>query len=312
MSDFNSSEVKKAKAPTMFIELVDQRDSGWILQGTIGTKNETRLTSPSAEFIPNRGFRLVEAINPETGKPELQNEEIRYIKNRAVLSVAEQQRKGIFPAKNKLEDKIIIKGGNFSVTREGAYIGLYDYLKDSFYNISNPNRPASAKAIYKVVELGKKEEALNENKLAIAEAITFLGTLWSKQGNQFIYNEDKINALCQAFLVFAETPSGKLNGLMAYAEKDPVQFMNKALKFGQTIVMEIGHALELSVIRFNGNKVAYCGKDKVIASLGTGNISQEKKINRLADLFGTDEFKAAYEEFKVELDAAKENQFNNK
>src|SRR4029077_13327151 len=138
-----------------FIELADQRDSGWVLDGTAGTKNETRLTCPSAEFIPSRGFRLVKGKNPQSGKEEWYNEEIRYIKNQRVLSVAEQNARGIRPSRNRVDDKIIIKGGNFSVTREGAFIGLYDYLVDVFYNGSNPDRPASAKAIYKVKEVGK-------------------------------------------------------------------------------------------------------------------------------------------------------------
>lgn len=308
---FDSPEVKKAKAPTMFIELCDQRDSGWILQGTQGTKDEVRLKTPSAEFIPNRGFRLVKAKNPDTGEDEWQNEEIRYIKNRTVLSVSEQQRKGIFPAKNKLEDKIIIKGGNFSVTREGAYISLYDYLKDVFYNESNPNAPDSSKKIFRVVELGKKEEAINENKLAIAEATMFIGNLYTKQGNEYRYNEDKINALCQLFLVYAESPSGKINGLMAHAEKNPVVFLDKAMRLEQVAVMEIGHALELGVIKFDKNIAKYSNKDKVIANLGTGNMKQDTKIGRLADLFNTDEFKAAYDEFKAELGAAKDTQFKN-
>lgn len=302
--NYDSPEVKKKKAPTMFIELCDQRDSGWVMKGTEGTKHEVRLTTPSAEFIPNRGFRLIK----DEASGEWYNEAIRYIKNHPVLSVEEQRKRGIAPANNKQEDLIIVKNGNFSVTREGRYISLFDYLKDVFYNESNPNRPDTAKAIFRIVEVGKKEEQINEIKLAQAEAITYLGHLYQRQGKEYVYDEPKINALCNLFLVYAESPSGKINGLIAHAEKDPINFLDKAMRFEQTIQMEIGYGLDLSVIKFEGNAAVYCNKDKVIAVIGKGNLSQDKKINKLADLFGTDEYKGAYEEFKVELESARAKQ----
>lgn len=83
---FDSLEVKKKTSPkTILIELVDQRDSGWVLDGTERTNNPIRITSPSAEFIPNRGFRLVKFKN-EKGEEEWINEPIRFIKNCPYLS----------------------------------------------------------------------------------------------------------------------------------------------------------------------------------------------------------------------------------
>ena len=93
---------------------------------------------------------------------------------------------------------------------------------------------------------------------------------------------------------------------MAFARRDPKDFLDKALKFEQTIITEITFGLELNVIRFEGNTAIYCNKDSVIADLGRGNLKQETKINKLADLFGTPEYKAAYEEFKIELEVAME------
>ena len=299
---FDSKEVKRAKAETMFIELVDQRDSGWVMDGTERTANEVRLKTPSAEFIPSRGFRLVK--DEQTN--EWYNEEIRFIKNQRELSLDKQKQRGITPSKNKLEDKIIVKGGRFSVTREGAYVSLFDYLKDVFYNGSNPNRPSSAKEIFRQVDFGAKEEAINEKKMAIAAATNFIGDLYTKRGKEFVYDEDKINALCQIFLVYAESPSGKINGLIGHAERDPEGFLEKATKLGDTLQMEIGHALELSVIKFDGNKAMYANKDKMIALLGSGNMSHKKKVEKLADLLATDEYKSAASEFMVELEAAKE------
>lgn len=306
--NFDSKEVKREAAPTLFIELADQRDSGYVLDGTIGTKHETRLTCPKSRFIPSRGFRLVEGKNPETGKDEWYNEEIRYIKNQRVLSVVQQQSKGIKPSRMALEDKIRIDGGNFSVTREGAFIGLYDYLMDVFYNGSNKNRPASATVIFKVKEVGKAEEEFNENEIAYSDAIQFLKTLYRREGKGFVYDEGKINALAGMFVMYAETPAGKISGLMGFAKKDPVSFLQKAMKFEQTVITEIAYAVELNVIKFDGNTAVYCNKDKVIADLGRGNLKAETKMSKLADLFNTAEHKDAYEEFRIELQTAMENQ----
>lgn len=296
---------KKEKAPVLFIELCDQRDSGWVLDGTSGTVHETRLTSPSAEFIPNRGYRKAEGKNPETGEVEAYDEEIRYIKNQRILSVQEQKLKGITPSKNKLEDKIIIKGGNFSVVREGAYIGLYDYLKDVYYNTSNPDRSPAAKDIFKVVEVGKKEEAINDATLRYADAVQLIGTLYAKKKDGYKYNEPKIDALCSVFQVFAETYSGKVNGLLSHAQRDPEGFLQRALKFEQTIVMEVGHAFELDVLKFEGN-TAMLHDGRVLADLGAGNMKHETKLNKLADLLATDEYKSKYDELKIELEVAQE------
>lgn len=309
---YDSKELKaKEKAPTLFIELADQRDSGWRMDSTSGEYNPhgQKITCPSAEFIPSRGFRLVKGKNPNTGEDEWYNEEIRYIKNQRVLSVEEQNRKGIKPSRNHLDDKIIVKGGNFSVTREGHHIGLYDYLMDVFYNGSNPKRPDSAKKIYIVKEVGKNEEEWNEFDVAQSDAIQFLKTLFYKNGKSYVYDEPKINALCNMFLIFAESPAGKVTGLMAHAKKDPAAFLDKAMKFEQTIATIVAHAVELSVIKFEGNTAVYCNKDKVIADLGRGNIKHDKKITKLAELLGTDEYRDAYQELQIELETAREKQF---
>lgn len=307
---YDSAEVKsrgKEKPETMFIELVDQRDGGWRMDAANGEPNPfgAKITSPSAEFIPNRGFRKARVKNAE-GKFEEYNEEIRYIKNQRELSVEKQRMLGITPSKNKLEDKIIIKRGGFSVTREGAYISLFDYLKDVYYNASNTNRSSSAKKIFRVIEVGKSDEQFNESEIAYAEAVQFISQLRHKSGNKFVYDEQKIDALCQLFLVYGETPAGKMAGLVGHAKKDPENFLHMALKLIQTVQTNIAYGLELSVIKFDGNVACYCNKDKVITDFGRGNLGQEKKIDKLADFFAAPENKAALDEFMVELEAAVE------
>lgn len=310
---FDSAEVKKKKnPPAIFIELCDQRDGGWVLDGTERTANEVRMKTPSAEFIPSRGFRLVQKPNPETGEMEWQNEEIRYISNSLVLSVEEQKRKGIMPAKNKLEDKIIVKSGVMSVVREGKFVSLYEYLTQVFYNESNPNRPSTAKSIFRVVVPGKKDEGVNDNELAVAQAKVYLGSLYSKdKSGDYHYNEDKINSLCSIFLVYAETMGGKIRGLMTYATQNPISFMDIALKAESSIETNIGYAIDLNIIRFEGNTAVYVNKDKVLADIGKGKLSHEKKVEKLRDALGSDEYSQAYEELKIEIEAEQERKKRN-
>lgn len=314
MSNYDSPEVKKKTAPTMFIELVDQRDSGWVLDGTRGTKNEVRLTTPSAEFIPNRGYRLVK-VKDENGKDQWINEPIRYIKNCSFLSVEEQNKRGYRPAKNKMEDLILVKGknngargGNYlAVTREGSHIGLFDFLKCVFYNESNPNAPASAKKLFREVDFDKKSEAFNELEVAQAEATMYIASLYGKRGKEYEYNETKINSLCNIFTVYADSPAGKINGLIAHAKADPVGFLNRALIVEQTVEAEIGEALELNVIKFDKNIAVYCHRDEVVLDLGRGNLKHEIKVKKLGELFGNDEHLGAYEKFRAELEAARQH-----
>lgn len=164
---YDSKEIKgKVKAPTMFIELVDQRDSGWVMDGTERTANPVKITSPSAEFIPNRGFRLVKKKD-ETGQDYWENEAIRYIKNCPTLSVEEQNRRGFRPSRNKQEDLIIVKKGNFSVTREGSFASLYDYLQDVFTTPLTRTGQHLRKPFSKLLNSAKKKKALTRRNLLL-------------------------------------------------------------------------------------------------------------------------------------------------
>lgn len=297
---FDSKEVKDKKFPTIFIELTDRRGSGFILEGTRGTKHEYELDAPTARFIPNTGFRM--------SKDKSSFEEIRYIKNNPVISVQEQIAKGIKPNRAAIEDKIIIKGGKFSVTRDQKHAGLFDYLMDVFYNGSNPDRVDSADKIFTVIDVNKMAEQINERAILEADAIQFIGTLYEKVGDKkYRYNEEKIDALCQFFIVFADDYPGRIQGLIAHAKSNPDAFLQKATKFEQKTITEVSHALELNVIKFDGNTAMYVAKDKVVASLGAGNFGQDKKIERLADILKNVENKSTYEEFQLELEIAQEN-----
>lgn len=322
---FDSEEVREDKPPVLYIEVYDRRDSGFYLDsngvpaGTRGTNFEMKIDAPTACFIPNTGYRkgYKNVIDRATGKPvtdkdgkivtQAYHEQIRYIKHETEISVERQKALGIVPHRAGQEDMIEIKKGNMTIVREGAHIPLYDYILEAFYNASNPDRSPNAAKIYKVVEIGKEEEELNEQDILMADALSFIAKFYHRTGKgKYSYNEEKINALCELFSVFGETPSGKVLALNSLAKHDPAGFLEKAEKFEQTTITEITHALQLNVIRFKGNVLEYVAKEKVIGSLGTGNLSHDKKIEKAADLLHTPEMKAEYEELKLELEIAQE------
>ena len=317
--NFDSKEVKEAreKAPVIYIELCDRRGSGFYLDangvpaGTRGTKNEVQLDSPTARFIPNTAFRLAKSTN-EKGDVEYYNEEIRFIKNQREISVARQKQLGIEPRRGSIEDKIILEKGNMSVAREGALIGLYDYIIDSFYNEGAIGRPVNLPAIYRIVEVDEEADDINEYDTLVADAILFVKQFYQKVGkNEYKYNEDKINGLCQLFAVFAETNSQKVVALNGMAKRDPKYFLEKAVKFEQTTITEITHGLELGVIAITKGTVEYVAKEKIIRVVGE-KLKKDKQIENLSDWFRTSEGNEAYTEFRAELEAAKEKSLQNK
>lgn len=307
---FDSEEIKEEKPRVLYIELYDRRPSGFVLDGTRGTENHQELDAPTARFIPNFGYRKGtkdEVVNGKKVKIAY-NEPIRYIKEQTEISVIKQQLLGITRSRAGKEDLIEVKRGNFSVVREGSYIGLYDYLLEAFYNASNPHRSAGADKIYKVIEMGKEEEELNEYDIAMADALQFVARFYKKTKQGYQYNEEKINAMCELFTVFGETMAGKVTALNALAKADPAAFMKRAELFEQINVTHVTHALQLNVISFKGNVAEYVGKEKVIVNLGSEKLTHEQKIERLADFLQTPELRGAYEELQLEIEIAKENQ----
>lgn len=302
-----------AEVPVLFIRLCDQRPSGFILDdGKRGTPDQTQLMAPLARFIPNFGYRQVEKEEIRNGKKVKTkiHEPIRYIKEQTEISADRQRELGIFRSRSAKEDLIEIRRGEFSVAREGSWIGLYDYIKEAFYNKSNPNRSQRATAIYEEILPGAKEQELNEYDMMLADAIKFIGKFYQRTAKGYSYREEKIDALCELFAVFAETPAGKITALNAMAKGDPKGFLEKAEKFEQTNLANVAHALQLNVIQIKDGVVAYVDKDKMIMHLGSAPMSSTAQIERIAELLETPDFTAAKEELLFELECAKEKQLN--
>lgn len=308
-----SAEVS-TKPPMLFIELVDMGNSGFIQDDTANTPTPNQLRAPGVRFIPNEGFRRGKRVDMVAGKEKTVtfNERIRYIKNEEVISLAEQKRLGIEPSGLAREDKIAIERGYATIVREGSTIGLYDYIFDAYYNDSNPDRSEKASALYRVIQLDKQAELRNEDELIAADAIKYVGSLYERIGkNNYKYNEDKINAICEFLAVFAETPATRIQVLMSHAKQRPEWFLDKVTKLEQTTITDVTHALELNVIRFNANVAEYVDKEKIVRSLGSGKMSQDVKISRLGDWLRTAEGHEAYMELKAEIESAKAKSVKN-
>lgn len=296
------------QVPTIFIELVDQGDSGFFQDDTRDTPTPVQLRAPGVRMIPNVGFRRgikTETVDGVERKTRF-NEQIRYIKNEEVISVNEQKRLGIEPSSLAQEDKILVLKGYATITREGTQVGLYDYIVQSYYNESNLERSEKATAIYRIMQIDQQAEQFNEDELLAADALKYVGSLYQKTGkNKYQYNEEKINAVCELLSIYADSPATRIKTMLIHAKQRPEWFLNKVHKLEQTTVVEVTHALELSVVRFNGNVAEYAKKDKILKSMGGGKMSHDQKITRLADWLRTGEGHEAYMELKAEIEAAK-------
>jgi len=293
----------KEKVPTIFIELVDKKGSGFILDGTEGTRYEVELNCPSVYFVPSESFRYKDKV--EDGKTTRVLERIRFQMNNPELSVEAQDKAGWKPQPR--QDKIMILNGSATFAREGANVGTYDYILQNIeFNASNPDILSNARPIYKVVDLNKLQEEKNEGELMAHEARSFVYSLQEKKAGVWIYQTERIDALCELFNVYAELPSSKVEALAGIATRMPDMFLNKVVKFEQTITTLVAHALQLNVIKFEGNTATYIGKNKIIKNLGAGKMAEDEKVEILATYLRTKDGYEAKQELEAEVSAAKE------
>lgn len=294
------------KFDTIFLELVEKRNSGFVKQGTAGTAFHEELNCPNIRWIPNSGFKAVQ--EQHNGKTITVHKEIRWLKNCNTIDKEEQDRRGIKP--QPFEDKIPFEKGFATVVRNGSTVSLYDYLVDVFYNENSKNRPETATSIFKVMEIDKKAEEIDESDIEMADAIQLvasLRTMTSAKDKTYKYNEDRLNSLCELCNVYADTTATKFHALMSLAKVRSRWFLDLVVKFEQTILTEATHALELDVIRFDGNTVLYTDEDKVIKNLGTGNLSRDSKIEKLSDFLKTKEGNAHLTELRAKIEVKKDN-----
>lgn len=293
MAETTSNE----KVQTIFVEVYDRRDSGFIRDQTEGTPFEERLNCPSKLNIPNISFRKA-----SDGKS---NERIRYILGENEISLQRQKELQIEPNPSPKTDKIVIENGTMTVANEGSTMGLYAFLNDCFWNATNPKRSDKATPLFKVIDLNKIEEQNNEQDMLEMEASAFVYALQIKKGDVWVYQEQRIDSLCTLFNVFAERYPSKINALVGLARLSPREFLEKVKIFEQTAATMVAHALQLNVIKFEGNTAMYLIKDKIIKNLGAGTMKQDEKIEQLSQFLRSSDGNELYHELTAEVENAK-------
>jgi hypothetical protein len=308
----------KKEVETLYIELTEQGDSGWIKDDTKGTPYEEKITSPSVHFIPNRG-KMARAIMNGDVVTGYKYVPIQYIKGCNEIEVEEQRKlgyepddKGIFNKGNYVstEDSIAIVKGKAVIKNEGD-IGLFEYLKNVLYNASSPFREETstrAKIMFKVIDINKSTETFNELDFLQAEAINYISqNLLFKVGKgQYKYHEPKIDNIMTVLNLFGEDYPQRIAVITKAAKTNPEGFLQIVYKLDQTTITEVTHALELNVIKFEGNSVEFVEGKKVVATVPSENKSHEKKINALSDLLRTPEYAQVYQELIAKIEIAQD------
>lgn len=295
-----------SKAPVMYLELIEKRNSGFVKNGTDGTAFHEELNCPNIRWIPSSGFK---AVKEKHGDGEVVAfKEIRWVKNCSTIDKDEQDRRNIKP--NRMEDKIPFEKGFATVVREGSTISLYDYLKEVFYSKDSENRPDTADAIYRVMQLDKQAEEIDESDIEMADAIKLVASLRtqvSAKDKSYKYNEERLDAMCALCNVWADSTATRFHALMSLAKGRSKWFLDLVVKFEQTILTEATHAVELEVVRFDGNTALYRDDEKVIKNLGTGNLAKDTKIEKLSDFLKTKEGNPHLTELRAKIEVAKAN-----
>lgn len=298
---------QKEKVQVKYYELIDQKNSGFIMDGTANTPYQQELKGPSIQWISSTGraCRLDE-------KGVKHFFDIRHISGCDSIVPEEQVKSGFTP--NRFEDKIPFENNFQSVAREGNTISLYDYLEQAFWNEDNPDRPSTATPRYREVKLDKKAETLLDEDEIQTQAKMLIYELRQSTGNKkmpFKYNTDRISAICRLVNVWDETPERQLMLLLSKAMQNPKEFLEVVVRSEQTIITEVSHALELKVIKFDGNTVQYVSENKIITSLGSDKIKELDKIEKFASWLATNEGTNALTEMRAKVELAKEKLFKD-
>lgn len=295
---------KKDNVPVLYLEIVDQGESGFILDTTRGTAYEQQRRTSTISWIPTMGTQVY--LDNDGIK---RNKRVRHISGCESIDMEEQTKSGFVPNRNA--DKIPFDMGFATIRREGSTIGTYDYLSAITDFLDNPLRPENLPALYKQIKVDEKAvELLDEDELLTA-AKSKVYALRSNNGDKdFTYLEDKINSYCKLLNVWDETPQRKLILLLNKAMSRPKEFLDIVVSAENTVITEVTHALQLGVIMFDGNTAQYTKESKVISALGKGNMSSDKKIEALSTFLQTPEGNNALTELRAKVEVEKENQFS--
>ena len=292
---------RKSDTPVKYYEIVDRKSSGFIMDGTKGTPMQQEINVPEVVWIPASG-----KMSFENEKGVKEYKDIRYISGCSILDPVEQKKLGFAP--HKMNDKIPVEKGFMTVERSGDTVALYDYLEQVFYNTDSKDRPNTATAIFREVKMDKKAERLLDEDEVQTRAKSMVYELRLSTGskdNPYKYNTDRIDAMCRMLNVWDESPERQLVLLLNKAMTNPKEFVSIVERTEQTVITEVSHALEMNVIKFNGNVAQYTDENEIILSLGDDKLKPDVKIERLASWLSTEQGNGSLTKLRSKLEAAK-------
>ncbi len=289
----------QSKYPVAMFELIPaagQNGSGFVREDTVNSKNPITIIHPKNRVIQNESI-----VRQKSGDVYI-NVPTRYVYNQPIILVKDQEAANIKP--NFRTDKILFVNGLLTVPKDGAFVGLYEFMTKHAQNLSNPDRVTTLKPLF--VEIKPSEDAHEENftDFLITEAVSYLKQFVTEDKGKYSYNDARIDAICPLFNVYAESSEQKISALIAVAKKTPKIFLETVKKNEQTAEIEIQHGVKLNVLSFEGNTAfgMYSGQPEKIKSF-VGNVKDKEKA--LANYFMSDEGKEAYGIFKAELTEAR-------
>lgn len=296
------------KYPVAIFELIKPSKNGanFVREDTIGTSNPVVLDQPKNRVIMNTS--VVRQKSP-TDKDVFINVDTRYIYNQEEIFRAKQEAAGM--RSNEKTDKIRFINGLLTVPKDGAFVGLYNFMTKHAQNESNEDAPKNKdgefifQPIFREVKPVKQANDANLNDFLVAEAVGYIRALVRKKGEMFGYDEERINALCAQFNVTAETIEQSTTALIAFAKVNPKRFLDDAKKTEQVINIEVQHALKLGLISIEGDAAVYVEEKEKIKSF-TAGMKDSKKVNALVNYFSTVDGKEPYQLFKARLVAKKD------
>lgn len=288
------------KPPMLLLELSQKRNSGWVQKGSEGSNPIYRDTS-EMEYIESEGF-MAEMMDDNSRK----NIKIRYIEGEDLILRDKQEELKINPKRK--DSKILFHNGFMTVVRSGNTRGLYDYCENVYYNENAPNRPSSATALFRVVDLNKKAEQINENEEEVVIALAQVYKLRKKNSKGgYDYNEDKIDAYASVLNIHGGEDYGqKILAISNFAKVNPTVFMQAITAFDSVVSTEVAHALELGVIEFQENVAQYREGNQIIKSLGTQKMNKKQQIDSLSEYLKTPDGNEALTKMRAALEVAKE------
>lgn len=291
------------KYPVAIFELipVNSTGSGFVRTDTVNLPEDQqiRIIHPKNRVIMNES--IVRVKNEEDGTWD--HVPTRYIYNQREIYKEKQEAKKMVTSNR---DKIVFINGFITMPKDGAYIGGYEFMMNHAQNESNPNRVESLQPIFREIKPEKQAQDKNVYDFQLGQCLGIINKLVKEKSGVYDYNEEDIDALAFQFGVAADSPAQKVASLIAFAKTKPDVFLETSKKSEQTVSIEIKHALQLNVIKIDGNAIVYTEGGSKIKSFSNAQNTNERKLSALGSYFQKEEGKEAYVLFKEKLLAAKE------